>query len=175
MTYFQKIVILCPASIRANWGNTPISDLFVGNNIQLRIQPNNYARIEEGEKSKTVDYFNGVGRNVAPQRIGFNIAIQDRRDELLLAIKELAALSIPTKYRNFKPVVIYDYIRLEDLTDYQRGYTIRIGELWAENLTGTVRRGELICASPPLEFPQAGGFNEGFNLRFLSLYKEVQS
>lgn len=173
MSYFQKIIIICPPSIVATWGTSPIADLFVGGNIQLRIQPDNYAPIEEGTASQFNDFFNGVGYNHSPQRVGFNIAIQDKRDELAIALKELVRLSLGTQYTNFTPITVLDYLRVETAADYTAGYTTRIGKLWVENLTGVVQRGNLICATPPVEIPQMGRYNNGFNLRFLSSKKQV--
>jgi hypothetical protein len=174
MTYFPKIVIICPPSIKANWGTTAIADLFTGNNLELRIQPDTYTRVEEGTQSTFNDFFDGVGYNQSPVRIGFNIAIQDKRDELALAIKELSKLSLGTKYTDFQTVTVWDYLRPENAADYQAGYAIRVGKIWIENLTATVQKGNLICATPhPIEQPQAGRYNSGFNLKFMSAKKQV--
>lgn len=173
MTYFQKIVIVCPPQISANWGTSPIADLFVGNNIQLRVQPDHYTRTEEGTASGFNDFFSGVGYNHSPQRVGFNIAIQDKRDELAIALKELAQLSLGTQYTNFTEVTVLDHVRVDSTADYIAGYTTRTGKLWVENLTGAVQRGDLICATVPVEIPQVGRYNNGFNLKFLSSKKQV--
>lgn len=174
MTYFQKIVIVCPPQISATWGTSPIADLFdSAGNLSLRIQPDHYTRIEEGTASQFNDLFNGVGYNHSPQRIGFSIAIQDKRDELAIAVKELARLSLGTQYTNFSTITVLDYIRVDNAADYAAGFTTRIGKLWVENLTGTVQRGNLICATPLIETPQAGRYNNGFTLKFLSSKKEV--
>jgi hypothetical protein len=173
VSYFQRVEIICPPEIFSTWGTSPIADLFVGGNLQLRIQPSDYTRIEEGGSSEFNDFFNGVGYRQSPQRIGFNIAIQDKRDELALAIKQLSRLSLGTQYRDFKPVTVRDYCRLETPADYTTGYTTRKGRIWVENLTATVNRGKLICATPAVEQPQLARLNQGFNLRFLSSQKEI--
>jgi hypothetical protein len=173
MSYFPRIVIVCPPQIKATWGTSPIADLFVGNDIELRIQSEAYTRIEEGTESAFEDHFNGVGYNLSSKRIGLNIAIQDKRDELALAIKELSLLSLGNNYRKFKPVTIFDYLRVENAADYAVGYTTRQGKIWVENLTATVQKGKLLCAMPAVEDPQVGRFNNGFNLRFLGAYKQV--
>lgn len=175
MSYFPRIVIACPASIKATWGTSPIADLFVGNDIHLRVQSDAYTRIEEGTESAFEDHFNGVGYNLSPKRIGFNISIQDKRDELALAIKQLSLLSIPTTYLTFTPVTVLDYLRVENAADYVAGYTTRQGKIWIENLTATVQKGKLLCATPAVEQPQIGRFNNGFNLRFLGTYKQLIS
>lgn len=176
MSYFQRLTIVCPPIIKATWGATPIADLFVGDNLELRIQPDNYTRVaDDSGGSAFNDFYNGVGYDVKPQRIGFNIAIQEKRDELALAIAQLSKLSLGDNYTNFKPVTIHDQIRIEDHADYVRGYAIRRGKLWIENLTGTVQQGQILCATPIIETPQAGRLNNGFNLRFLSTYKDVIS
>jgi hypothetical protein len=175
LSYIPKIVIVCPAAISSVWSTSAIADLFVGGNIHLRVQPDAYTRVEEGTASNFNDFFSGVGYNQSPQRIGFNIAIQDKRDELAIALKELAKLSLGNEYVDFKPVTVLDYCRVEDSADYALGYTIRTGKLWVENLTGTVQRGNLICSNPPVEQPQTGRYNNGFSLRFQSLKKSVIS
>lgn len=175
MTYFPRIVIVCPPSIKANWGTSPIADLFVGNDLHLRVQSDAYTRVEEGTESAFEDYFNGVGYNQSPKRIGFNIAVQDKRDELALAIKELSLLSLGNNYRTFTPVTVLDYLRVETAADYAAGYTTRQGKIWIESLTATVQKGKLLRAVPVVEQPQTGRFNNGFNLRFLSTYKKVMS
>ncbi len=173
MSYFPRIVIVCPPQIKANWGTSPIADLFVGNDIHLRVQSDAYTRVEEGTDSVFDDFFNGVGYNLSPKRIGFNIVIQDKRDEVALAIKELSLLSIGANYRTFTPVTVLDYLRVENVADYAAGYTTRQGKIWVENLTATVQKGKLLCATPAVEQPQVGRFNNGFNLRFLSAKKVV--
>lgn len=173
MSYIPKIVIVCPAAISSFWSTSAIADLFIGGNINLRVPPDTYTRVEDGTASQFNDFYNGVGYNQSPQRIGFNIAVGDRRDELAIALQELAKLSLGTQYTDFKPVTVLDYVRLDDSTDYARGYAIRTGKLWVENLTGAVQRGNLICSQPPVEQPQIGRYNNGFSLRFLSLRKSV--
>jgi hypothetical protein len=175
MSYIPKIVIVCPAAISSVWASSAIADLFIGGNIHLRVKPNSYKQIIEGTTSQFNDRFNGVGYNQSPQRVGFDVSVDDHRDELAIALKELAKLSLGTEYVDFKPVTILDYCRVDDSADYARGYAIRIGKLSVENLTGTVQRGNLICSNPPVEQPQVGRYNEGFQLRFLSLKKSVIS
>lgn len=173
MAYFPRIVIICPPQIKASWGTSPIADLFVGDDIHLRVQSDAYTRVEEGTESAYEDFFNGVGYNLSPKRIGFNIVIEDKRDELALAIKQLSLLSVPTTYRTFTPVTVRDYLRLENAADYAAGYATRQGKIWVENLSATVQKGKLLCATPAVEVPQVGRFNNGFNLRFLGVYKDV--
>lgn len=173
MSYFTKIVIQCPTSIVVNWSGSAISDLFSGNNLTLRVQPQTYSRIEEGEKSKFSDFFSGVGYIQAPQRVGFSVAVADRRDELAIAIKELSKLALTNGFTNLTPITVLDYCRVETKADYDRGYTIRSGQIWAENLTGTISKGQLICGTPSLEIPAVGRYNDGFTLKFLSTHKEV--
>jgi hypothetical protein len=173
-SYFPRIILICPAAIKANWGTSPIADLFVGDNIELRIQSEDYTRTEEGSDSSFEDYFNGVGYKQSPKRIGFNIAVKDRRDELALALKELSRLSSASSYTTFTPVVVRDYIRVENRADYVNGYTERSGKIWIENLTATVQQGKLLCTpTTVVEQPQGGRFNNGFNLRFLSQVKTM--
>ncbi len=175
MAYIQKISIVCPPQISSVWSTSAIADLFSGGNINIRVKPNSYKQIQEGAASQFNDFFNGVGYNQSPQRIGFDVSVDDHRDELAIALQELAKLSLGTQYTDFKPVTILDYCRMDDSADYARGYAIRIGKISVENLTGTVQRGNLICSQPPIEQPQVGRYNEGFNLRFLSLKKSVIS
>lgn len=171
--YSPRIVIICPSSIKTNWGTSPIADLFIGNDLELRINPNNYTRVEEGGESSFRDFFSGVGYDRAPKRIGFNIAVEDKRDELALALKELILLSSAPNYIDFNPVTIRDYLRVENRADYLNGYTTRTGRIWIENLTATYQKGKLICATPVVEQPQTGRYNNGFNLRFLAVNKTV--
>ena len=175
MVYIPKIVIVCPTEISAVWSTSAIADLFIGGNINLRVKPNSYKQIQEGTASQFNDFFNGVGYNQSPQRVGFDVSVDDHRDELAIALQELAKLSLGTQYVDFKPVTVLDYCRMDDSTDYNRGYAIRVGKISVENLTGTVQRGNLVCSVPPVEQPQAGRYNDGFSLRFTSLQKSVIS
>ena len=145
----------------------------MGNDLHLRVQSDAYTRIDDDTDSKFEDFFDNVGYNLSPKRIGFNIAIQDKRDELALALKELVKLSVSSNYRTFTPITVYDYLRPENKADYDRGYAIRTGKIWITNLTATVQKGKLLCATPAVEVPQIGRFNNGFNLRFLGVYKQV--
>lgn len=179
MVYIPRISINCPPQIVANWINTPIADLFNGNNLNLRVQPETYTRIEEGEKSKFNDFFSGVGYQLAPIRVGFSVAIADRRDELLIALSELSRLSISAGYKYFAPINISDYCRLETIEDYTRGFAIRSGQIWVENRTAIVKRGRISCTesqgSSPIivEHPIGGGYNNGFTLKFISSKQEI--
>jgi hypothetical protein len=172
VSYFTKLVIQCPAQVVANWNASAIADLFSGNNLSLRIQPQTYSRIEEGERSKFNDFFSDVGYIRSPQRVGFSVAVADTRDELAIAIKEISAYSVET-FVGYRPITVFDFCRVENKADYDRGYTIRTGQIWAENLTGTIQRGTLVCGTPSLEVPEIGRYNNGFTLKFLSLYKQV--
>jgi hypothetical protein len=175
LSYIPKIVIVCPTEISAVWSTGPIADLFIGGNIHLRVKPNSYKQITEGTASQFNDFFNGVGYNQSPQRRGFDVTVDDHRDELAIALQELAKLSLGTQYTDFKPVTILDYCRVDDSADYARGCAIRVGKISVENLTGTIQRGNLICSQPAIEQPQLGRYNEGFSLRFTSLKKSVIS
>jgi hypothetical protein len=177
MAYFARIVVSCPPSILANWISTPIADLFNASGLNIRVQPQTYTRIEEGEKSKFNDFFNGVGYQQSPQRVGFNLAVADVRDELAIALSEISRASLGSGYTDFSAIDVLDYCRLDTKADYDRGYTIRRGQIWVENLTGTIRRGQIECnhvrGISVVESPSLGGYNNGFNLKFLSLNKQV--
>jgi hypothetical protein len=180
MSYFPRISIACPAQIVANWESTPIGNLFdIDGNINLRIQPQTYTRIEEGEKCRFNDFFSGVNYQLSPQRIGFTVKVEDKRDELLIALSEVSRLSIGSGYRFFVPINILDYCRLDSFTDYAQGFTNRQGQIWVEDRTGAVKRGKIVCNESAIgdpvitEFPTGGGYNNGFTLKFLSLKKEL--
>jgi hypothetical protein len=177
MGYFPRIVISCPPSIIASWRPTPIGDLFDSGNLTIRIQPQTYTRIEEGEKSRFNDFFCGVGYQQSPQRIGFSVAVADVRDELAIALSELSRLGLGNQYVDFTPIDVLDYCRLDDSADYARGYAVRRGQIWVENLTGTITAGRIECSEGRgvtiTELPTQGRYNNGFSLKFLSLNKQV--
>lgn len=173
MAIFPRIVIVCPPQIKADWGNTQIGNLFDGDNLSLRINPESYTRIEEGENSKFSDYFSGAGYQQSPQRIGFQVSVVDSRDELPIALMQLSKSRLGAGYTDFSPLTIYDYCRPESKQDYDRGYAVRVGQIWVQNLSASRQKGRILCDTPPIEYPQAGRYNSGFTLKFLSVYKEV--
>jgi hypothetical protein len=171
MSYIQAITIAVPVEVASVW-SPRISDLFVGNNLSLRVAPEDYTPVNEGTQSSFSDYFNGVGYQVSPVRLGFIINVRETRDEFLQTIDAISKWSLSTNYVNFKSVTVYDPLRVEP-EDYAQGYTIRTGALWAEDRTATTQKGNIVCTVPPTEYPDGGKYNSGFKLKFLSTKKSI--
>jgi hypothetical protein len=172
VSYIQAMTIIAPAPVAAVWAATRIGDLFDGNNCNLRVEPNDYSYVTEGGNSAFSDYFNGVGYTVSPTRIGFTINVRETRDEFLQFIDALSKWSVATNYGNFQPISVIDRLRVEPV-DYATGYTVRTGAIWAEDRTGTTQQGRIVCATPPVEYPSGGKYNQGFKLKFLSSSKQL--
>jgi hypothetical protein len=171
VSYIQAITIITPPEVASIW-SPRISDLFVGNNLSLRVAPEDYTPVVEGTQSSFSDYFNGVGYQVSPVRVGFIINVRETRDEFLQIIDAISRWSLPISYATFKPITIFDPLRVEP-EDYAQGYTVRTGALWAEDRTATTRKGNVACTVPPQEFPDGGKYNSGFKLKFLSTKKTI--
>ncbi len=171
MSYIQAITIVVPAEVSSVW-SPRISDLFTGNNLSLRVAPEDYTPLIEGTQSSFSDYFNGVGYQVSPVRVGFIINVRETRDEFLQIIDAISKWSLPTNYVDFRSIVILDPLRIEP-EDYAAGYTTRTGALWAEDRTATTQKGNIVCTVPPLEYPEGGKYNSGFKLKFLSTKKSI--
>ena len=173
--FAPKLVFVCPSIIASNWNpavNPRIADLFEGGNIAVRVDANRYTRITEGSSSSFIDFYNAVGVDRHPQRVGFSVKITDTRDELYLALKQLSRIPLATNTLTYSPVTIIDYCRCDDYADYTRGYASRIGMLTIEEINGVNRRGILQCVGGvATESAQLGGFNNGFTVKFMSSNK----
>lgn len=174
-----RLIFVCPPHFHSKWGKgsaSPIKDLFTDDgHIVIRISKGgSYSYIEEGE-SPYYDYFSyyePAGITLNARRVGFSVKIDDKRDELYQAFKELAVIATSTGYDRYRTMTVYDYARPE-WEDYSRGYTIREGKIMSFDHPGaSFRSGYTKCDGTEVHANSRVTYNtDGFGLRFMELHK----
>ena len=186
----QKVVFVCPAHFLSTWATTQIAPMFNSQgNLEIRTEPADYTAVWEGESSSYYDYFSpyAAGITLGTRRYGFNLKVKDQREEIYLALKELATLSTSTGYANYALTTCFDYHRVDEEANgnlwaaYQRGYTIRQGKIMVfDGVGGSTRSGYINCThtpgSPPAITEMVDNspykrFSTGFSVKFLEYRK----
>ena len=180
----NKVVFVCPPHFMTTWATTQIAPMFnTQGHLIIRTPAEDYSAVTEGEASSYYDYFspNLAGVTLNTRRYGFTLQIKDQREEIYLALKELATLSTSTGYANYTMITCFDYHRVDCGTGnlwaaYQQGFTTRVGKIMVfDGVGGTVRTGRMNCNEstiPPTitEVPENSPyqrFGKGFSVKFL--------
>lgn len=180
----NKVVFVCPPHFMTTWATTQIAPMFnTQGHLIIRTPAEDYSAVTEGEASSYYDYFspNLAGVTLNTRRYGFTLQIKDQREEIYLALKELATLSTSTGYANYTTITCFDYHRVDCGTGnlwaaYQQGFTTRVGKIMVfDGVGGTVRTGRMNCNEstiPPTitEVPENSPyqrFGKGFSVKFL--------
>lgn len=144
-----KLAIICPDSIANYWRTTTIADLFQNNTLILRIREGDYTRRTVGTGVEVKDGYSSIYSTAETKQSGFQVKIRDTREDLWLALKELADYCAGDGF-NIIPLTIYDYCLRESRADRDRGYRIRIGYIpgdGLEDVGGSVIDGYVACNS----------------------------
>jgi hypothetical protein len=129
----RKIYVLTTTTILNNF-SIPADkqrNILGSDYLALSVLPDEYSRIEEGEKTAFVDTFNTPF--IAPKliRVGFQAVVSENAWNIRSCLEFIAIAQVSTAYNTFNQVNILDYVRPE-VEDYSQGYTQRRGLLTLE-------------------------------------------
>lgn len=159
------------------WKTSSIANMFSATGeLAIRAPAGDYTRTTNGDSNNYVDGYTTAYIQVATRRIGFDLTIKDTRDDIYLCLKELADYCIKQTAQDIgyaKTMVVYDFHRMEDRIDRDRGYAIRTGNITLlDGAGGTILEGYSDCEGNDYRKPGGTRFNaQGFKVSFLQVAK----
>lgn len=156
------------------WQKTSIAELFEASNLVLRIRDGDYSRRVVGDGLQVKDGFTSFYGMAAIKQSGFQVKIRDTREDLWLALKDLAEWSIGEGF-TIRPLTIQDYCIRETRIDRDRGYRLRVGYIPGDSLddvTASSTEGYVNCNTRQEFISQpVVRYGNGFSFKFMELAK----
>jgi hypothetical protein len=167
-----KLVIGFPEELAAYWRNTNIADLFEASNLVLRLRDGDYSRRVVGDGLQVKDGFTSFYGLAAIKKSGFQVKIRDTREDLWLALKELAEWSVNDGF-TIRPLTVQDYCIRENRADRDRGYRLRVGYIPGDSLddvSGSATEGYVNCETKQEFISQpVVRYGSGFSFKFMEV------
>ncbi len=165
-----KLQILFPEELAVYWRNTSIADLFEASNLVLRIRDGDYTRRVVGDGLQVKNGFSSFYGLASIKQYGFQVKIRDTREDLWLALKDLAEWSVGDGF-NIRPLTIKDYCLRETRSDRNQGYRLRVGYILSDSLddvTSSSTEGYVECQSQQEFISQPiMRYGSGFSFKFM--------
>lgn len=114
--------------------------------LRIPVQPNEYARLVEGEKPKYADTFTSTYYSPRLARVGFRVSTKLSQLPIFACLEYVAKISASTTYTDYTAIQVLDYCRPE-VEDVRAGlmavpktapFTVRYGMINVDESSGFV-------------------------------------
>lgn len=163
----NRIVITLPDGFSDYWGNSQIADLIEDNSLILPVFHDDYSVITEGKGISRIRGFKNTFAEKECKYIGFRARIRDNREDLRIAIEELAEYTAGEDCKELRAIEILDYHYRKDRTDRDRGYRLRSGHFEGEisGILGSLTQGYINCNKETVV--KGNRYSSGFTFKFI--------